>query len=145
MKNKSILEQVEEQEKRRKESEKSNLLIKRMFIILSAVVIVVSVIVGVFAYQYFQPTEAELAYKAEQREMRLLNNARIDRCESLIKKELNYPSTYKMEYRDVKELDTSVYIHIAFTAKNAFGADLPQSGQCADTGGKMILIDIRNR
>lgn len=145
MKRKNILEQVEEQEARRRDSERDEAIIKRIFFGVGIVFLVGIIVAGFYIYQYFQPTEEELAIKATQKKAQLIYNSRVTACENLIRKNLNYPSTYKMKSRDVGYLDAGVYVHISFTAQNAFGAELPQDGQCVDTENGMILIDIRNR
>lgn len=145
MKHKSILEQVEEQEKRRRDSERDGVIIKRIFFGVGVVFLAGILVAGFYIYQYFQPTKEELLLKAEQKKEQLIYNSRVASCEGLIRENLNFPSTYKMRSADVRSLDAGVYVHVSFSAKNTFGAELPQAGQCVDTDSGMILIDIRNR
>lgn len=145
MKRKNILEQVEEQEARRRDSERDGVIIKRVFFGVGVVFLVGIIVAGFYIYQYFQPTKEELLLKAEQKKEQLIYNSRVASCEGLIRENLNFPSTYKMRSADVRSLDAGVYVHVSFSAKNAFGTELPQAGQCVDTDSGMILIDIRNR
>lgn len=145
MRRKSILDQVEDQEAKRKNSEKTQASLKMAFTILGALLLLIAVVSGVYVYQYIQPTEAELLLKDEEKRARDLYNFRLDGCQDLIKKNLNYPSSYRMKTAGVREIDVGIYVHISFTAKNSFGAELPQSGQCAVTDNGMVLVDIRNR
>jgi len=142
---KSILEQVAEQEARRKDAEKSNSIMSSFFSIILILFAIVVVGGGIAVYQYMKPTEEEIAAKEEKRkEQRMKNSLAVD-CGNLIQKKLNYPSTYSVKYSEAREIDGIMYVHIAFTAKNALGAELPQEAQCVTTEDGLMLIGIKNR
>ncbi|UNM96658.1 hypothetical protein MMG00_01990 [Ignatzschineria rhizosphaerae] len=145
MRRKSIIEQVEEQERRREDSEKDKKFIKKLFTYLGVIFFVVIVGGGIFIYEYLQPSDAELAYKEEQKKAYLLNKKRYQACETLIKEQLNFPSTYKFKSEVAGHIVEGPYVEVSFTAKNAFGAELPQLGQCLGEVDEMVLLGIKNR
>ncbi len=72
----------------------------------------------------------------------------IQPCREMIKMQLNYPSTFEDTFGGVsafKGTSGNIVVEVDFTAKNAVGAELPQSARCVfGTNGQNEAI-ITNR